>query len=85
MIELSDVHKSFGGVEVLRGISAHIGRGEVVCIVGPWIIAGLLLRRWIVPTTLGAQARLVEIVLGLGGLVITTEVAGVRAKWRRNH
>jgi polar amino acid transport system ATP-binding protein len=35
MIELSDVHKSFGNVEVLRGISAHVGRGEVVCIVGP--------------------------------------------------
>ena len=35
MIELSDVHKSFGDVEVLRGISASIGRGEVVCIVGP--------------------------------------------------
>src|ERR1700730_12274340 len=35
MIELVDVHKSFGDVEVLRGISASIGRGEVVCIVGP--------------------------------------------------
>src|ERR1700730_8724057 len=35
MIELVDVHKSFGEIEVLRGISAHIGRGEVVCIVGP--------------------------------------------------
>jgi len=35
MIELSDVHKSFGDVEVLRGISASVGRGEVVCIIGP--------------------------------------------------
>ena len=35
MIELVDVHKSFGSVEVLRGISADIGRGEVVCIIGP--------------------------------------------------
>ena len=35
MIELAGVHKSFGSVEVLHGISAHIGRGEVVCIVGP--------------------------------------------------
>jgi polar amino acid transport system ATP-binding protein len=35
MIELVDVHKSFGAVEVLRGISAHIRRGEVVCIIGP--------------------------------------------------
>jgi polar amino acid transport system ATP-binding protein len=35
MIELAGVHKSFGNVEVLRGISADIGRGEVVCIIGP--------------------------------------------------
>jgi len=35
MIELTDVHKSFGGVEVLRGVSAEIRRGEVVCIIGP--------------------------------------------------
>ena len=35
MIELSDVHKSFGSIEVLRGISASIARGEVVCIIGP--------------------------------------------------
>jgi polar amino acid transport system ATP-binding protein len=35
MIELTDVHKSFSGVEVLKGISANIRRGEVVCIIGP--------------------------------------------------
>jgi polar amino acid transport system ATP-binding protein len=35
MIELNDVHKSFGANEVLRGITAEIGRGEVVCIIGP--------------------------------------------------
>jgi polar amino acid transport system ATP-binding protein len=35
MIELSDVHKSFGTVEVLKGITASVGRGEVVCIIGP--------------------------------------------------
>ena len=35
MIELNDVHKSFSGVEVLKGISASVGRGEVVCIIGP--------------------------------------------------
>jgi polar amino acid transport system ATP-binding protein len=35
MIELNDVHKSFGAVEVLRGITAQVGRGEVVCIIGP--------------------------------------------------
>ena len=35
MIELTDVHKSFGSVEVLRGVSANIRGGEVVCIIGP--------------------------------------------------
>ena len=35
MIELHDVHKSFGKVEVLKGITASVAKGEVVCIVGP--------------------------------------------------
>jgi polar amino acid transport system ATP-binding protein len=35
MIELKDVHKSFGRVEVLKGISASVDKGEVVCIIGP--------------------------------------------------
>jgi polar amino acid transport system ATP-binding protein len=35
MIELKDVHKSFGRVEVLKGISASVEKGEVVCIIGP--------------------------------------------------
>lgn len=35
MIELNDVHKSFGKVEVLKGINASVQKGEVVCIIGP--------------------------------------------------
>ena len=35
MIELKHIHKSFGKVEVLKGISASVEMGEVVCIVGP--------------------------------------------------
>jgi polar amino acid transport system ATP-binding protein len=35
MIILTDVHKSFGTVHVIRGISAEVKRGEVVCIIGP--------------------------------------------------
>ena len=35
MIELDDVHKSFGANHVLRGISGRIDKGEVVCIIGP--------------------------------------------------
>ena len=35
MIQISNIHKSFGTLEVLKGIDLHIGRGEVVSIVGP--------------------------------------------------
>ncbi|BAL12868.1 amino acid ABC transporter ATP-binding protein [Bradyrhizobium japonicum USDA 6] len=35
MIELTDVHKSFGQNEVLKGITASVQKGEVVCIIGP--------------------------------------------------
>jgi polar amino acid transport system ATP-binding protein len=30
-----DVHKSFGRLEVLRGVSLDVGRQETVCIIGP--------------------------------------------------
>jgi polar amino acid transport system ATP-binding protein len=35
MIELADVHKSFGANHVIRGFSMAVSTGEVVCIVGP--------------------------------------------------
>ena len=35
MIELRDVHKSFGPIEVLKGITASVEKSEVVCIIGP--------------------------------------------------
>ena len=35
MIELAEIHKSFGDNHVIRGISARIAIGEVVCIIGP--------------------------------------------------
>src|SRR5260221_4788913 len=34
-IELAGVHKSFGANHVIRGMSAHVSKGEVVCIIGP--------------------------------------------------
>lgn len=34
MIQASDIHKSFGSVEVLRGVDLGISRGEVVALVG---------------------------------------------------
>lgn len=35
MIHVTDLHKSFGNNEVLRGISAEIEQSEVVCVIGP--------------------------------------------------
>lgn len=35
MIEVKDIRKSFGNLEVLKGVSLSIGQGEVVSIVGP--------------------------------------------------
>ena len=35
MIELKEITKSFGTLQVLKGINLHIGKGEVVSIVGP--------------------------------------------------
>lgn len=35
MIELRDIHKTYGHLEVIKGISLSIGKGEVVSIVGP--------------------------------------------------
>ncbi|MGH3374446.1 MAG: amino acid ABC transporter ATP-binding protein [Actinoallomurus sp.] len=35
MIEVSDLHKSFGDLEVLRGIDLAVEAGEVVCVIGP--------------------------------------------------
>lgn len=35
MVTITDLHKSFGDNEVLRGIDLEIAQGEVVCLVGP--------------------------------------------------
>ena len=35
MIEIKDLHKSFGELEVLKGIDQNVEEGEVLCIVGP--------------------------------------------------
>ena len=35
IVSLKDVHKSFGEVKVLRGVSMDIQKGEVICIIGP--------------------------------------------------
>ncbi|MDE5729967.1 MAG: ATP-binding cassette domain-containing protein, partial [Alistipes sp.] len=34
MIRATDIHKRYGNLEVLRGVSLEVARGEVVAIVG---------------------------------------------------
>ena len=34
MINVKDLHKYFGSLEVLKGINCHIEKGECVCIIG---------------------------------------------------
>jgi polar amino acid transport system ATP-binding protein len=35
MISLRDVHKSFGDLKVLKGVSLDVMKGDVICIIGP--------------------------------------------------
>ncbi len=35
MVSLKDVHKSFGELEVLKGVSFDVMKGEVICVIGP--------------------------------------------------
>lgn len=35
LVSIRDVHKSFGDLEVLKGISLDVMKGEVICIIGP--------------------------------------------------
>ena len=35
MIDITDIKKNFGDLQVLKGISLHVDKGEIVSIVGP--------------------------------------------------
>lgn len=35
MIDVKNLHKYFGSLEVLKGIDCHINKGECVCVIGP--------------------------------------------------
>ncbi len=60
MINVENIHKSYGAVEVLRGVSLHVERGEVVSIVGA-SGAGKTTLLQIMGTLLGADAGSVAI------------------------
>ena len=35
MINVKDLHKNFEDLEVLRGVSVEIDKGDVMCVIGP--------------------------------------------------
>ena len=35
IVSIRNVHKSFGDLEVLKGVSLDVKKGEVICIIGP--------------------------------------------------
>lgn len=35
IVSITDVHKSFGDLEVLKGVTFDVMKGEVICIIGP--------------------------------------------------
>ena len=35
MVSIKDLHKSFGDLEVLKGVSLDVMKGECICIIGP--------------------------------------------------
>ena len=35
MIDVIDLQKSFGNLQVLKGINVTINRGDIVCVIGP--------------------------------------------------
>ena len=35
ILSIQNVHKSFGDLQVLKGVSLDVMKGEVICIIGP--------------------------------------------------
>lgn len=80
MIEVNNITKSFGTLQVLKGIDLHIGRGEVVSIVGP-SGAGKTTLLQIMGTLDSADGGFVRI----GGTDVTTLSSKELAHFRNRH
>lgn len=35
MLEVKDIHKSFGNLDVLKGVDLNVDKGDVIAILGP--------------------------------------------------
>jgi polar amino acid transport system ATP-binding protein len=59
MIEARDLHKSFGQLEVLKGVSLAVAKGEVICVIGPSGSGKSTLLRVLVGLTLPSSGEIV--------------------------
>ena len=72
-LTLADVHKSFGRVEVMKGIDLEIAEHEVVCLIGPSGCGKSTLLRCVNLLEPGDQGRIVvgDQELTARGVVVT--------------
>ena len=45
MIDVKNLHKYFGSLEVLKGIDCHIDKGECVCVIGLTKVSDFVISR----------------------------------------
>lgn len=80
MIKVTDIHKRFGDLEVLRGVSLQVSKGEIVAIVGA-SGAGKTTLLQIMGTLLKADSGEVEI----DGVRLASLSESEAAKFRNHH
>ena len=61
LVSIHDVHKSFGDLEVLKGVSLDVMKGEVICVPGAINLAATLAGRatpkWLLRRVSGLVGR----------------------------